>query len=277
VVICPFCRGEFPPPEVQKTEYALSLLRDVEELEIFDIETSTIGSVLFALAAVYDAPSIIDYFVNLQEFDHTQTFKNGYNILHLTVLNRSALSASYILKNRLLQGMVKVCDDNGLTPFLLCITNDDFWMFRLFSKFLMAEDAVTIKNNAGPNWVVYGVNSKCSFISRTARLTKSAHNFDTVLPGMLANKTTRLDELVNFAENHIDWNDMQSEFQTIYSRICYRKLTKLKIDQDGDEQETDLSSSRLYTFLRGHVVKNNQLEFFKYMIHDLPCFNISHE
>ena len=38
-----------------------------------------------------------------------------------------------------------------------------------------------------------------------------------------------------------------------------------------------LSSSRLYTFLRDHVVKNNQLEFFKYMIHDLPCFNISHE
>ena len=49
-----------------KSEYGLCLLRNTEQFEIFDIETSTIEIVLFALAAVYDAPSIIDYFVNLQ-------------------------------------------------------------------------------------------------------------------------------------------------------------------------------------------------------------------
>ena len=236
---------------------------------------------LFALAAVYDAPSIIDYFVNLQEFDHTQTFKNGYNILHLAVLNRSALSASYIMKNDLLQGLVKGCDDNGLTPFLLCITNNDFWMFRLFSNFLMAEDAVSIKNNVGSNWVDYGEKSECSCISRAAYLTKSVHNFESVLPSMLANKATQLDDLVNFAEHHIDWKDMKYELRKIYSNIYYGvrdmpEMDRTKIKIKINEQIKDLSSSRLCAFLKDHVVKNNQLEFCKYMIRDLPSFDITY-
>ena len=36
---------------------------------------------------------------------------------------------------------------------------------------------------------------------------------------MLANKATQLDELVNFAENHIDWNDMKVSFKRFTPEI----------------------------------------------------------